>query len=67
MATTQSTTTVAPLQSIAVDKLTIGSSMQHITVRLLRMWEARNFKRNGELMSLDLLLLDSVIQASIPK
>lgn len=36
--------------------------------RLLRFWEARNAKKGGELMGLDMLLLDdqsSLIQASI--
>lgn len=57
----QATATVGQHESIPLDKLTIGTTMQHITVRLMRMWEARNFKRNGELMSLDLLLLDTKV------
>ncbi|CAH2078325.1 unnamed protein product [Thlaspi arvense] len=54
--------------SISLHKLALGKSNQNITVRLLRSWEVRNFKLNGALMSLDLLLLDekdTLIQASI--
>ncbi|KAL8464066.1 hypothetical protein ACS0TY_033838 [Phlomoides rotata] len=39
-----------------------------VLVRVLRTWEARNFKRNKDLMSVDLLLLDEkdcLIQGSI--
>ncbi|CAN8241341.1 unnamed protein product [Cochlearia groenlandica] len=48
--------------------LTVGISMHHITVRLMQMWEARNFKKSDELMSLELLLVDNkgfVVTASI--
>uniref|UniRef100_A0A1J3JHA3 Replication protein A 70 kDa DNA-binding subunit B n=1 Tax=Noccaea caerulescens TaxID=107243 RepID=A0A1J3JHA3_NOCCA len=61
---------LAPLlpKKIPIDNLILGRSMQHVVVRVLRMWEARNFKHNGTLMSLDFLLLDEkekIIQGSI--
>lgn len=49
-------------KKIPVDKLVLGKTMQHVVVRVLRMWEARNFKLNGTLMSLDLLLLDEKVK-----
>ncbi|EFH70875.1 hypothetical protein ARALYDRAFT_892750 [Arabidopsis lyrata subsp. lyrata] len=52
MAPKQITTLIRPLESIVLDKLTIGTSMQHINVRLMPMWEAHNFKQNKELMNL---------------
>ncbi|XP_010435094.1 PREDICTED: uncharacterized protein LOC104718961 isoform X2 [Camelina sativa] len=55
-------------KKIPLDDLVIGKTMQHVAVRILRMWEARNFKLNGTLMSLDMLFLDekeNVIQGSI--
>ncbi|XP_019091966.1 PREDICTED: uncharacterized protein LOC104742206 [Camelina sativa] len=55
-------------KKIHLHDLVIGKTMQHVTVRILRMWEARNFKLNGTLMSLDMLFLDekeNVIQGSI--
>ncbi|KAF3545030.1 hypothetical protein DY000_02010616 [Brassica cretica] len=35
------------------------SSTVEVEVRLLRFWEARNIKRGGHLMGVDMLLLDS--------
>ncbi|CAH8323773.1 unnamed protein product [Eruca vesicaria subsp. sativa] len=39
--------------------LQAGHSSSTVQVRLLRFWEARNFRRGGELMGVDMLLLDS--------
>ncbi|CAH8363557.1 unnamed protein product [Eruca vesicaria subsp. sativa] len=39
--------------------LQAGRSSSTVQVRLLRYWEARNFRRGGELMGVDMLLLDS--------
>ncbi|KAL0877547.1 hypothetical protein Bca101_027252 [Brassica carinata] len=36
-----------------------GRSSSSVQVRLLRFWEARNVRRGGELMGVDMLLLDS--------
>ncbi|KAL0680295.1 hypothetical protein Bca4012_008276 [Brassica carinata] len=47
-------------QSIKVDrKYGCCSSTVEVEVRLLRFWEARNIKRGGHLMGVDMLLLDS--------
>ncbi|CAN8301655.1 unnamed protein product [Cochlearia groenlandica] len=45
--------------STNMNNLAIGPSLQSVTFRLMRMWEARNYKNENELMSLELLLLDS--------
>ncbi|KAJ4875255.1 hypothetical protein Rs2_40273 [Raphanus sativus] len=39
--------------------LTTGRSSATVEVRLLRFWEARNVRHDGELMGVDMLLLDS--------
>ncbi|XP_024004957.1 uncharacterized protein LOC18030405 [Eutrema salsugineum] len=54
--------------STPLNRLALGNSMQSIIVRLMRLWEAKNYIRNSELMSVDMLLLDekeTFIQASI--
>ncbi|WZZ51322.1 hypothetical protein YC2023_051429 [Brassica napus] len=46
-----------------------GRCARIVVTRLLRFWEARNAKKGGELMGVDMLLLDdqsSLIQASVP-
>ncbi|ESQ50127.1 hypothetical protein EUTSA_v10002234mg [Eutrema salsugineum] len=48
--------------------LKAGRGVQPIVARLLRFWEARNVKKGGELMGVDMLLLDekaTLIQGSI--
>ncbi|KAF2586240.1 hypothetical protein F2Q70_00036757 [Brassica cretica] len=48
--------------------LKAGRCSNTAEVRLLRVWEARNVKKGGELMSVDMLLLDeksTLIQGSI--
>ncbi|ESQ56362.1 hypothetical protein EUTSA_v10026769mg [Eutrema salsugineum] len=50
--------------STPLNRLALGNSMQSIIVRLMRLWEAKNYIRNSELMSVDMLLLDEkVVQA----
>ncbi|KAL0740519.1 hypothetical protein Bca4012_082032 [Brassica carinata] len=39
-----------------------GCSFSSVQVRLLRFWEARNVRRGGELMGVDMLLLDSQVE-----
>ncbi|WZZ84833.1 hypothetical protein YC2023_113412 [Brassica napus] len=39
--------------------LQTGRSSSTVEVRLLRFWEARNVRRGGELMGVDMLLIDS--------
>lgn len=61
MASKEENLTVLLSKKVPLNELIIGKSMQHVAVRILRMWEARNFKLNGSLMSLDLLLLDEKV------
>ncbi|KAL0719354.1 hypothetical protein Bca4012_068678 [Brassica carinata] len=42
-----------------VDCKKTGRSSSTVEVRLLRFWEARNVRCGGELMGVDILLLDS--------
>ncbi|CAD5324562.1 unnamed protein product [Arabidopsis thaliana] len=54
---------------VAFDALRLGRSTQQVVGRLLRFWDARNIKKDGQFMGIVLLLLDekcSVIQAFIP-
>ena len=44
-----------------LDELDRKRGSHSIVVRLLRMWEARNFKRERQLMSIGLLLLDEKV------
>ncbi|KAG2298390.1 hypothetical protein Bca52824_034862 [Brassica carinata] len=44
--------------------MTAGKCSSVVEARLLRFWEARNVKRGGELMWLDLLLVDINIRDS---
>ncbi|KFK27195.1 hypothetical protein AALP_AA8G348000, partial [Arabis alpina] len=41
---------------VPLDKLLAGKNNRPVVIRVLGMWEAKNFKLNGTLMSLDLLL-----------
>ncbi|CAN7141876.1 unnamed protein product [Brassica rapa subsp. narinosa] len=53
---------------ISLSELRPGRCARIVVTRLLRFWEARNAKKGGELMGLDMLLLDdqsSLIQASV--
>ncbi|CAH8381728.1 unnamed protein product [Eruca vesicaria subsp. sativa] len=45
--------------TVFLSDLQAGRSSSTVQVRLLRYWEARNFRRGGELMGVDMLLLDS--------
>ncbi|CAD5327063.1 unnamed protein product [Arabidopsis thaliana] len=54
---------------VAFDALRLGRSTQQVVGRLLRFWDARNIKKDGQFMGIVLLLLDekcSVIHAFIP-
>ncbi|CDY66397.1 BnaAnng22180D [Brassica napus] len=44
---------------VLLSDLQSGGSSSTVEVRLLRFWEARNVCRGGELMGVDMLLLDS--------
>ncbi|WZZ35327.1 hypothetical protein YC2023_018728 [Brassica napus] len=44
---------------VLLSDLQSGRSSSAVEVRLLRFWEARNVRRSGELMGVDMLLLDS--------
>ncbi|KAH0885113.1 hypothetical protein HID58_061209 [Brassica napus] len=44
---------------VLLSDLHSGRSSSAVEVRLLRFWEARNVRRSGELMGVDMLLLDS--------
>ncbi|XP_013617165.1 PREDICTED: uncharacterized protein LOC106323621 [Brassica oleracea var. oleracea] len=53
----------------AFDALRLGRSAQFIVGRLLRFWDSKNIKKQGEFMGITLLLLDeknSVIHGFIP-
>jgi len=41
--------------------LQTGRSSSTVEVHLLRFWEARNVRRGGELMAVDMILLDSQV------
>ncbi|KAG2327189.1 hypothetical protein Bca52824_009917 [Brassica carinata] len=43
---------------VFLSNLQTGRSSSSVEVRLLRFWEARNVRRGGELMGVDMLLLD---------
>ena len=45
--------------SIFLSDLQTGRSSSSVEVRLLRFWETRNVRHDGELMGVDMLLLDS--------
>ncbi|VYS46106.1 unnamed protein product [Arabidopsis thaliana] len=54
---------------VAFDALRLGRSTQQVVGRLLRFWDARNIKKDGQFMGIVLLLLDekcSVIHVFIP-
>ncbi|KAG2271268.1 hypothetical protein Bca52824_065823 [Brassica carinata] len=44
---------------VFLSDLQTGRSSSTVEVRLLHFWEARNVRRGGELMGIDMLLLDS--------
>lgn len=45
--------------------LQTGRSSSTVEVRLLRFWEARNVRRGGELMGVDMLLINSQVMYQI--
>ena len=45
--------------SVFLSDLQTGRSSSSVEVRLLRFWETRNVRHDGELMGVDMLLLDS--------
>ena len=47
---------------VLLSDLQSGRSSSAVEVRLLRFWEARNVRRSGELMGVDMLLLDSQVR-----
>ncbi|CAN7136078.1 unnamed protein product [Brassica rapa subsp. narinosa] len=49
------------LYEIHFSKLRAGGCRQRVATRLLRFWKARNVKKGGKLMGVDLLLLDRKI------
>lgn len=51
---------------ICFSDLKAGRTSQKIAARLLRYWEARNVKKGGELMGLDMLLLDEKVTLNEP-
>ncbi|KAH0883725.1 hypothetical protein HID58_059821, partial [Brassica napus] len=56
-------------RSLSLDALRLGRSAQFIVGRLLRFWDSKNIKNQGEFMGITLLLLDeknSVIYRFIP-
>ncbi|CAG7876677.1 unnamed protein product [Brassica rapa] len=46
---------------VFLSDLQTGRSSSTVQFRLLRFWEARNVRRGGELMGVDMLLLDSQV------
>lgn len=46
---------------VLLSDLQPGRSSSTVEVRLLRFWEASNVRRGGELMGIDMLLLDSQV------
>ncbi|KFK41802.1 hypothetical protein AALP_AA2G173800, partial [Arabis alpina] len=62
---------VIPSQAnyVTFDDLRLGRSSQQIVGRLLRFWDARNIKKDGQFLGIVLLLLDensSTIHGFIP-
>ncbi|KAF3580763.1 hypothetical protein DY000_02029435 [Brassica cretica] len=47
---------------VLLANLRAGRCSNTAEVRLLRFWEARNVRKDGELMSLDMLLLDEQVE-----
>lgn len=45
--------------------LKAGRNAQPVVARLLRFWEARNVKKGGELMGVDMLLLDEKVNSQL--
>ncbi|WZZ77722.1 hypothetical protein YC2023_098294 [Brassica napus] len=45
--------------SVFLSDFQTGRSSSSVEVRLLRFWETRNVRHDGELMGVDMLLLDS--------
>lgn len=46
---------------VLLSDLQSGRSSSTVAVRLLRFWEAKNVRRGGELMGVDMLLVDSQV------
>ncbi|KAL8502643.1 hypothetical protein ACS0TY_021683 [Phlomoides rotata] len=53
-----------PLYSY-LNELNIENSCRCVLVRVLRMWEARNFKHNKDLMSVDFLIFDEKLLSQL--
>uniref|UniRef100_M4E6X0 Uncharacterized protein n=1 Tax=Brassica campestris TaxID=3711 RepID=M4E6X0_BRACM len=45
----------------AFDGLRLGRSAQFVVGRLLRFWDSKNIKKQGEFMGITLLLLDEKV------
>ncbi|KAF2598627.1 hypothetical protein F2Q68_00009222 [Brassica cretica] len=68
------TTAVSPVANAVVarstfNSLRLGRTSQFVVGRLIRFWDSRNIKKNGEFMGITILLLDeldSVIHGFIP-
>ncbi|WZZ60244.1 hypothetical protein YC2023_060351 [Brassica napus] len=45
----------------AFNTFRLGSSVQIIVGRLLRFWDSKNIKKQGEIMGITLLLLDEKV------
>ncbi|CAH2061019.1 unnamed protein product, partial [Thlaspi arvense] len=58
MSATDIVTIPASANYVTFDDLRLGRSTQQIVGRLLRYWDARNIKKNGEFMGIVLLILD---------
>jgi len=46
---------------VAFDALRLGRFTQQVVGRLLRFWDARNIKKDGQFMGIVLLLLDEKV------
>ncbi|CAN6889120.1 hypothetical protein Bca4012_072160 [Brassica carinata] len=68
------TSAVSPVANAVVahstfNSLRLGRTSQFVVGRLIRFWDSRNIKKNGEFMGITILLLDeldSVIHGFIP-
>ncbi|CAH8382708.1 unnamed protein product [Eruca vesicaria subsp. sativa] len=53
------------IYSILLANLKVGRCSNTTEVHLQRFWEARNVRKGGKLMSLDILLIDENISISL--
>ncbi|CAH8387871.1 unnamed protein product [Eruca vesicaria subsp. sativa] len=51
---------------ILLTDLKVGCCSNTTEVHLLRFWKARNVRKGGEIMSLDMLLIDENVSISLP-